>query len=522
MKPLLRYPKMLSNILCLMGLGGLVVPATYGQSDTGRLKGTVTDATNAIIPNATVTLKNEKTGKIRKTTVSEQGTYAVTQLEPASYTVTAEATGMAPAETAGVTLQVGQERTLNIVVQPASVASEVTVSGGDLTALETSSAAIGGNVSAREVAELPINGRQISQLYLMTPGAVNFGSGTFDDVRFNGRSFEENALRYDGIEAGGIITNNPSNIGGEINGVFRLQASMENVQEFRVDASNYPAEFGTGSGGQISIVTKSGGNNFHGGLFEYFRNDALDARNEFDGPSPSLLRLNQFGGSIGGPIKKDKMFFFAGIETLKQRTGAPFVENTLSAAVRGTSNCAAGETPSATAVTCINSRIRPLLSAFPIGQTKTSNPFFDRVSVREPGTIDEYSGNIRFDFQPTDKDKIYVRYNRDQGYGTLPLNSTGSSTGETIVPQNAVLAYNRVFSPTVINEAKFGFNGSKTRVNAVPAPTPAGGFDLTGVTIALNGVATLDGTSGYALPTGLLRISTAFNGSAAPYTNYSL
>jgi len=268
MKNLLRHPKMLANILSLAVLGSLVLPAVYAQSDTGRLKGTVTDATNAIIPNATVTLKNEKTGKIRKTTVSDQGTYAVTQLEPASYTVTAEATGMAPAEHAGVTLQVGQERTLNIVVQPATVASEVTVSGGDLTALETSSAAIGGNVSAREVVELPINGRQISQLYLMTPGAVNFGSGTFDDVRFNGRSFEENALRYDGIEAGGIITNNPSNIGGEINGVFRLQASMENVQEFRVDASNYPAEFGTGSGGQISIVTKSGGNNFHGGLFE--------------------------------------------------------------------------------------------------------------------------------------------------------------------------------------------------------------------------------------------------------------
>src|SRR5258708_93242 len=168
MKTQLLFPKKHANILCLMVFGVLVVPVTYGQSDTCRLKGTVTDATNAIIPNATVTLKNEKTGKIRKTTVSEQGTYAVTQLEPASYTVTAEATGMAPAETAGVTLQVGQERTLNIVVQPASVASEVTVSGGDLTALETSSAAIGGNVSAREVAELPINGRQISQLYLMT------------------------------------------------------------------------------------------------------------------------------------------------------------------------------------------------------------------------------------------------------------------------------------------------------------------------------------------------------------------
>src|ERR1035438_4674878 len=102
--------------------------------------------------------------------------------------------------------------------------------------------------------------RQISQLYLMTPGAVNYGAGTFDDMRFNGRSYEENAIRYDGIEAGGIISNNPSDFNGEIPGPFRLQASLENVQEFRVESNNYPAEFGTGTGGQISIITKSGGN----------------------------------------------------------------------------------------------------------------------------------------------------------------------------------------------------------------------------------------------------------------------
>ena len=135
----------------------------------------------------------------------------------------------------------GQERTLNIALQPASMTTEVNVSGGDLAALETTSAALGTNVSAREVAQLPINGRQVSQLYLMAPGATNFGSGTFDDIRFNGRSNEENAVRFDGIEAGGIISNNPGNFNGEVTGVFRLQASLENVQEFRVDSSNYPA-----------------------------------------------------------------------------------------------------------------------------------------------------------------------------------------------------------------------------------------------------------------------------------------
>src|SRR6202165_2242565 len=231
---------------------------------------------------------------------------------------------------------------------------------------------------------------------MMTPRALNFWAGSFDDIPFYVRSFEENALRYDGIEAGGIISNNPSNIGGEMGSVFRLQASLENVQEFRVDATSYPAEFGTGSSGQISLITKSGSNKFHGDLFEYFRNDALDARNEFDGAHASILRLNQFGGSVGGPIVKDKLFFFAGIETLKQRTGSPFVQNTPSRAVRAARDCAAGETPSAASVTCINPVIRPLLAAFPIGQFPTSSPFFDRANVQEPGSVDEYSGNIRF------------------------------------------------------------------------------------------------------------------------------
>src|SRR5260370_40021621 len=247
-------------------LGASLVFCSLLAAQDGLILGLVTDQSGAAIPNTAVTIKNEKTGQTRKVTVNGQGFYLVTQLGPSTYTVTTAASGMAPATYSGVTLQVGQERTLNITLQPAALETKVTVSGGDLAVVDTSSAAIGVNVSEREVAELPLNGRQVSQLYMMAPGAVNFGAGAFDDIRFNGRSFEENALRYDGIEAGGIISNNPSNIGGEMGSVFRLQASLENVQEFRVDASNYPAEFGTGTGGQISLVTKSGSNAYHGGL----------------------------------------------------------------------------------------------------------------------------------------------------------------------------------------------------------------------------------------------------------------
>ena len=195
----------------------------------------------------------------------------------------------------------------------------MTVSGGDLVVVDMSSARVGANVNEREVATLPLNGRQISQLYLLAPGRLTAGGGSFDNIRFSGRANQQNAIRFDGIEGSSIIDSSPGNLNGESSTGFRLQSSLENVQEFRVESSNYPAEYGTGTAGQISMVTKSGSNELHGSLFEYLRNSALDARNFFDGSDKSPLRLNQFGGSLGGPIVQNKFFFFGSYEGLRQR-----------------------------------------------------------------------------------------------------------------------------------------------------------------------------------------------------------
>src|SRR5262249_35582067 len=138
------------------------------------------------------------------------------------------------------------------------------------------------NVSEREVNALPVNGRQMSQLMLQAPGAVNSGQGTWNDVRFAGRAVDQNAIRYDGIEGSAIIDASPGVLNGEISSPFKLQTSLENVQEFRVESSGYPAEYGTGTGGQVSVITKSGGNSFRGSAFEYFRDDALDSPNYFE------------------------------------------------------------------------------------------------------------------------------------------------------------------------------------------------------------------------------------------------
>src|SRR5689334_17916686 len=148
----------------------LMTSLAWAQTDSGKIVGTVTDASGAVIPGVTVTVKSEKTGAERTGLTDEKGYYVVTTLPPASYSVKADQPGFSGGQTTGVILQIGQERTINMSLQPAGVSTEVTVSGGELAAIDTSSARVGVNVSEREVAELPLNGRQISQLYLMTPG----------------------------------------------------------------------------------------------------------------------------------------------------------------------------------------------------------------------------------------------------------------------------------------------------------------------------------------------------------------
>ncbi|MEO8595708.1 MAG: carboxypeptidase regulatory-like domain-containing protein [Candidatus Solibacter sp.] len=507
------------NLLRIALVGALALPL-FAQTDVARVTGTVTDASGAVIPAASIVVKNEKTGQERKASTDEHGVYLVLQLQPSNYSLTASAPGMAASEFKGINLQVGQERMLNIALAPSSVTTEVNVSSGELVTVDVSSARIGANVSTREVAELPMNGRQVSQLYLLAPGAVNNGSGSFDNIRFSGRSNQQNVIRYDGVEGSSIVDSSPGNLNGESTSLFRLEQSLENVQEFRVDSSNYPAEYGTGTGGQISFVTKSGANDYHGSAFEYLRNDAMDARNFFDRATKSKLRLNQFGGSLGGAIVKDKAFFFASYEGLRQHTASPIVESTLSAAVRARPDCVGGNTAN-----CIAPAIRPLLAAFPVGQSASADPLLDIVNISAPATVGENAGGFRFDYNLSPRYRFYARYFRDQGVSAQTQNSTLSQYNTTIVPQNGVLSLTQMLSPTVINETKFGYNGSKTRVAGVPGPSP--NANLNGVTlnlsgsVALGGIAGQSGSAGIAIPTGLIRLSSSFNGRGAPYTNYS-
>jgi hypothetical protein len=317
------------------------VPCCSRKADA-RFTGTVLDQSGATVAGATVVVKDEKTGQERTVLSNAEGRYLVTNLKPSVYTLRATFKDFAPLEYTGMQLVAAQEFSIDLELRPAGLAETVTVQA-NVSAIDLSSARNGVNVSEREVLNLPVNGRQMSQLLLQAPGSQNAGTGTWQDIRFSGRAVEQNVIRYDGIEGSAIIDSAPGNVNGENNTPFKLQASLENVQEFRVESNNYPAEYGTGTGGQVSVITKSGSNAFHGALFEYFRDDSLDRPNYFDkqrNPDGSViadlgkskLRQNQFGGSFGGPIARDRAFFFGSYEGYRLDAGLNFIEAVPSAA----------------------------------------------------------------------------------------------------------------------------------------------------------------------------------------------
>lgn len=501
----------------------------FAQTDTGRIAGTVRDANNAVVSGAAIVVRNERTNEERTATTTGEGVFQVPALKASTYTVTATAPNFATTNANAVQVNVGQEVTLDLALQAAGAATTVSVTASAESVLDTGSARIGANVNQREVEGLPINGRQLSQLELQAPGSVNSGSGTFGDIRFSGRASQQNAVRYDGIEGTAIIDASPGNLNGEVPSPFRLQSSLENVQEFRVDSNSYPAEFGTGTGGQISVVTKSGSNNFHGSLFEYFRNSSLDAANFFDNivGQKSPLRLNQFGGSIGGPIVKDKLFFFGSYEGYRLRSGLNSIE-----AAPQLRFAAPGATflNSQGVATAVNPAIQPLIASFRdpraviIGRSSDNN--FDVLQLQSSNAVNENSFAARFDYRINDQNSAYFRFFRDQGNNNQPEGVTGRRIVIRDIPQNGVFALQSTLSSRLLNEFKIGYNSALSRINGV-API-IGGVDFSGIALNISGNTAnfaLPGqgsSAGTAVPGGLVRANSATNGRGQPYTPYSI
>jgi hypothetical protein len=510
MMTLFRLSATLALVAALSGI-------CSAQTDQGKFTGTVRDSTGSFVAGATVSAKNERTGEERTQVTGDKGVFLISNLKPSSYTVRATKDGFAAVEYTEMRIAVGQELSLDLELKPAGVTESVTVVG-TTPILDISSARNGANVSEREVAGLPVNGRQMSQLMLQAPGSQNAGTGTWSDVRFAGRAVEQNAIRYDGIEGSAIIDASPGNLNGEVPTSFRLQASLENVQEFRVESSAYPAEFGTGSGGQVSVVTKSGANKFHGSAFEYLRNDKFDAPNFFDTYNKlpkSLLEQNQFGGSIGGPIVMDRAFFFGSYEAYRLNAGINIVEATPSAAAW------------ARAVPTI-AALRPgfLAPGAVILPGQSTSPDFDIAQLQTPAVVHENAYSGRFDFRLTNRWSSYVRFFGDRGVSDSPDSVSGRVIHTEANPVNVVFNLQGLLSDKTTNEFKFGYNAAQTRIRGDVPSIP--GVDFSGLIINLTGSVANNGnagqgsTSGITVPGGLVRSNSAQNGRAQPYDPYTL
>jgi hypothetical protein len=501
--------------LALMLWLASVMPAS-AQAD-GRFAGAVLDASGAVLPGATITVKNEKTGEERTAISSAQGLYVVTNLKPSAYTIKVTSGKFAPLEYSGMQLLAGQEFHLDLELKPAGVTESVTVQGTS-NQLDLSSARIGVNVSEREVLNLPINGRQMSQLMLQAPGSVNSGTGTWQDVRFSGRAIEQNAIRYDGVEGSSIIDAAPGNLNGEVPTPFKLQASLENVQEFRVESSNYPAEYGTGTGGQVNVITKSGTNNVHGSVFEYVRNDAFDAPNYFDTLAhlpKSTLKQHQFGGSAGGPFLKDKAFFFGSYEGYRLDAGVNFVE----------------AVPSDAAWARAVPAIAPLRPGFKTDAAvilpgASANPDFDIAQLQGLQQVRENAFSVRLDYRFNTRWSMYVRGFHDQGKNNQPEGVSGRVVNITDDPSNAVFNLQGLLSDRTTNELKIGYNSAPTRINGL-APV-INGIDFGNIVLNLSGsvantgIAGQGNSSGIVVPGGLVRANSATNGRGQPYDPYTV
>ena len=263
------------------------------------------------------------------------------------YTVTISREGFKTAEFKNVELAVGQPRTIDARLQVGSVAESVEVTAS-LETLNRTSAEVGGLIEAEQIKEIPVSGRNWASLMMLAPGAVNYSDGSQRNIRFNGHSIDDANYTFDGIDNNGVQEQTQK-------AETRLNIALDSIAEFRVSTAVYTAESGAAGGVQVQVVSKTGTNQFHGSTFYALRNDALDSRSPFDGATIPPFTLHQFGANFGGPIKKDKAFFFVNYEGLRQDLGVTQISYVPNAAFRAK-------------VIAASPVLKPLMDAYPAGQ----------------------------------------------------------------------------------------------------------------------------------------------------------
>jgi hypothetical protein len=498
-----------------------VCPLLYGQA-TGSFSGTVADKAGAVVSGATVKATSQGTGVSREAKTDDSGHYLIPLLPVAIYTVRVDAQGFGPVEQKDVRLQVDEHRELGFTVAPASVTTAVEVNATEV-AIETSNPTLGQVITSEQVAELPLNGRDFVQLATLTPGTTQetnpnsfFNNGPSSEVSTRGTY----SLSVGGSRAQSTDWLLDGNDNNELTaGGIAILPSIDAIQEFKVLTYTYSAEWGTRAGPTVLVTTKSGSNKFHGSLFEFFRNTKLDAKAyDFGIAAPKQqFNLNQFGGSLGGAILKDKTFFFVDYQAKRQRHGTPFAgeiptqamisgdytkdpfggKNAIQlgnpyggapfkcigttpvnpnpdgsqSGVIGTGGVVACNIiPSAASnpggVSLIDTTGQKILQLFP--QTNTNNANlginFANTPVR---SINEGEFDVRLDHNFSNKDSAFARFSYDQAVSFVPgggppgfaeLSAFASPENIQNHGRNIAVSETHVFSDRTLNQFNAGFN----------------------------------------------------------------
>ena len=458
-------------------------PLLLAQVDRAVLEGTVKDNSGGVIAGATVKILKVATGTTKEQRTNSVGYYRLPGLAVGNYTVTVSNSGFKTKVIEGVSLEIGETRTLDIALEVGMVSEKVEITASDDPA-ERSSAEASAVISTTQIQNLPNNGRDWASFTLFAPFAQDDGGGDQRTIRFAGRARDDNNFQFDGVDAGGIQEQAQKS-------QTRLQISQDAVAEYRVNSGLYDAEYGTQAGGQIDIVTKSGTNDFHGTGFGYLRNSVFDARNfnDFDlngNPAIPPFRLGQYGMTLGGPVVKEKLFFFINYEGLRQYQGtstqvfvpSPQIQKTILAT--SPQMCSILQAfpwrkSTGTIDNCSPKVAYPDGAFLSIASTNpsTAPSDTDMFTNTSPTTVHEDTWLIRLDYRINDKTLLYGRAQRDISLVSAP---NGASVPFDVVrtinhPANYFIALQDAFSSSLFNEVKVFVNRAPF-INPQASPLP--------------------------------------------------
>ncbi len=485
-------------------LTALMAIPVAAQLPTGTILGVAKDSSGGVLPNATITITNVDTGLKRVILTGDDGTYRAPELPVGHYEIKGEHMGFKSETQRGITLQVTDQAVINFTFEVGSSEQQVTVSA-EVSVVNTQDATLGGLVTETAIKDLPLNGRNYVDLTLLQPGvtrdknigdsATGGGGGFGTTFSVNGAPDRSNNFTLDGAVLQNQFSRNPSSEGDTTLGV-------EGIKEYKVITTNFQAEYGVTMGSQTVMVSANGTNQFHGDVFYFIRNAALDAKNFFNVPNTPIpqFQKNNFGGTFGGPIRKDKTFFFVVYEGLRQNQGITNVDNVPSPGCR----VAAGATitqgsnyltqcPELTSPTAtMDPGIQPFIALYPMpnlplptchpGTVGCSPPQYGFAST---STADESFGQIRLDHNFSTADAFFVRYTIDNDTldnapsGNVPYFRSGTDQRD----QYITLSENHIFSPRLLNTARFSFSRTKFSSAGILQGIPANPSIIAGLPV---------------------------------------